>query len=67
MINVFIRGIRPGASAGFQVRFETPPGCQAQVDLVHFRTVFTDEPGVERVVWLFSLVLGGRFVPQQDM
>jgi hypothetical protein len=55
------------------VRFETPPGRQAQVDFAHFRTVFTDEPGIERVVWLFSLVLGhsrmlwGRFVPQQDM
>ena len=35
--------------------------------------MFTNEPGVERVVWLFSLVLGqsrmlwGRFVPQQDL
>ena len=73
MVKVFLRGVRPGASAGFEVRFETPPGRQAQVDFAHFRTVFTDEPGVERVVWLFSLVLGhsrmlwGRFVPQQDM
>ena len=46
---------------------------RAQVDFAHFRTVFTDEPDVERVVWLFSLMLGhsrmlwGRFVPQQDM
>ena len=72
-VKVFVRGIRPGATAGFEVRFETPPGRQAQVDFAHFRTVFTDEPGVERVVWLFSLVLGhsrmlwGRFVAQQDM
>ncbi len=35
--------------------------------------MFTDEPGVERVVWLFSLVLGhsrmiwARFVVHQDM
>ncbi len=50
MVNVFLRGIRPGASAGFEVRFETLPGRQAQVDLAHSRTVFTDEPGVERVV-----------------
>lgn len=68
-----LRGIRPGAVPGFEVRFETPPGRQAQVDFAHFRTVFTDDPGVERIVWLFSLVLGhsrilwGRFVPQQDM
>jgi hypothetical protein len=25
---------------------------------VVFRTVFTDEPGAERIIWLFSLVLG---------
>ena len=72
-VKVFLRTIRPSASAGFEVRFETPPGRQAQVDFAHFRTVFTDEPGIDRVVWLFSLVLGhsrmlwGRFVPQQDM
>jgi len=69
----FLRSIRPNSSPGFEVRFETPPGRQAQVDFAHFRTVFTDELGVERVVWLFSLVLGhsrmlwGRFVPHQDM
>ena len=69
----FLRTVRPTVSPGFEVRFETPPGRQAQVDFAHFRTVFTDEPGIERVVWLFSLVLGhsrmlwGRFVPRQDM
>jgi len=73
MVKDFLREVRPSAPAGFEVRFETPPGRQAQVDFAHFRTVFTDEPGVERVVWLFSLVLGhsrmlwGRFVPQQDL
>ena len=69
----YLRSVRPRAAAGFEVRFETPPGRQAQVDFAHFRTVFTDQPAVERVVWLFSLVLGhsrmlwGRFVPHQDM
>ena len=68
-IKDFLRGIWPSVAAGFEVRFETPPGRQAQVEFAHFRTVFTDEPDVERVVWLFSLVLGhsrmlwGRFVP----
>ena len=72
-VKVFLRSIRPSSSAGFEVRFETPPGRQAQVDFAHFRTIFTDEPGTEHVVWLFSLVLGhsrmlwGRFVPRQDM
>ena len=68
-----LREIRPVLPPPFEVRFETPPGRQAQVDFAHFRTVFTDELGVERVVWLFSFVLGhsrmlwGRFVPHQDM
>jgi len=35
-------GIRPVMAPGFEVRFETPPGRQAQVDFAHFRTVFTD-------------------------
>jgi transposase len=69
----FLREVRPRQSAGFEVRFETPPGRQAQVDFAHFRTVFSDEPGAERIVWLFSLVLGhsrmqwGRFVLHQDL
>ena len=68
-----LREIRPVGTAPFEVRFETPPGRQAQVDFAHFRTVFTDEPEVERVVWLFSMVLGhsrllwGRFVLHQDL
>jgi transposase len=69
----FLREIRPAAAPEFEVRFETPPGRQAQVDFAHFRTVFTDEPAAERIVWLFSLVLGhsrmlwGRFVLHQDL
>ena len=42
----------------FEVRFETPPGDQAQVDFAQFQVVFTDEPTVTRIVWLFSFVLG---------
>jgi transposase len=69
----FLRQVRARPAAGFEIRFETPAGRQAQVDFAHFRTVFTDEPGAERIVWLFSLVLGhsrmmwGRFVLHQDM
>jgi transposase len=69
----FLREVRPRQSTGFEVRFETPPGRQAQVDFAHFRTVFADEPGAERILWLFSLVLGhsrmqwGRFVLHQDL
>jgi transposase len=68
-----VRDLRPPDIAGYEVRFETPPGDQAQVDFAHFETVFGDEPGVVRKVWLFSLVLGysrliwARFVQHQDL
>ena len=68
-----LREIRPFEVSAYEVRFETPPGRQAQVDFAHFRTVFADEPGVERIIWLFSMVLGhsrmlwGRFVLHQDL
>lgn len=57
----------------FEVRFETPAGYQAQVDFARFVTAFTDQPGIVRIVWLFSLVLGhsryifARFVMHQDL
>ena len=68
-----VRDIRPEPVKPFEVRFETPPGAQAQVDLAHFEVVFADEPGATRIVWLFSLVLGfsrliwARFVVHQDL
>ena len=54
----FLRDVRPPASQGFEVRFETPPSDQAQVDFAQFHLVFTDEPMTPRIVWLFSMVLG---------
>jgi transposase len=68
-----LRELRPTPLPAFEVRFETPPGDQAQVDFAHFQVVFTDEPSVIRIVWLFSFVLGhsrliwARFVFHQDM
>jgi transposase len=68
-----VRDLRPPRTAAFEVRFETPPGEQAQVDFAHFEVEFDDEPGVKRIVWLFSMVLGysrliwGRFVVHQDL
>src|SRR4051794_16516347 len=64
---------RPAAPLPVEVRFETPPGEQAQVDLARFEVAFTGEPGVGRIVWLFSMVLGhsrliwARFVLHQDL
>ena len=65
--------IRPPKQAGFEHRFETPPGQQAQVDFAHFQVRFTAEPDQVRSVWLFSMVLGHsrfmfcRYVLRQDM
>ena len=72
-ITDLLRDLRPTPLPAFEVRFETPPGDQAQVDFAHFQVVFTDEPSVTRIVWLFSFVLGysrliwARFVLHQDM
>src|SRR6187200_631376 len=68
-----LRELRPPATSVFEVRFETQPGDQAQVDFAQFQVAFADEPGVIRIVWLFSLVLGysrllwARFVLHQDL
>ena len=68
-----LRELRPTQLPAFEVRFETPPGDQAQVDFAQFQLQFTDEPAITRIVWLFSFVLGfsrltwARFVFHQDM
>jgi transposase len=69
----FLAAIRPeNGPKPYEVRFETPPGLQAQVDFARFVVNFTDDPGTS-VVWLFSLVLGhsrflfARYVPHQDL
>jgi transposase len=69
----YLRDVRPPTDPRFEVRFETPPGEQGQVDFAHFQVVFTDEPTTPRIVWLFSMVLGysrliwARFVVHQDL
>ena len=68
-----LRELRPTQPPAFEVRYETPPGEQAQVDFARFEVEFADEPGVKRIVWLFSMVLGhsrliwARFVIHQDL
>ena len=72
-LTAYLRDVRPAEETGFEHRFETAPGEQAQVDFAQFKTTFADEPGVVRVVWLFSMVLGfsrwlwGQFVLRQDL
>ena len=68
-----VHELRPDPVQAFELRFETPPGAQAQVDFARFEVTFTDEPGTKRIVWLFSMVLGysrliwARFVVHQDL
>ena len=69
-----VRVMRPaGGGSPYAVRFETPPGQQAQVDFAQFRVRFTSAPDSVQIVWLFSMVLGfsrliwGRFAQRQTM
>jgi transposase len=69
-----VAAIRPSdGPKPFEVRFETAPGHQAQVDFARFVVSFENEPGITRIVWLFALVLGhsrhivARFGLHQDL
>jgi len=69
----WLRAVRPASDPGFERRFETPAGLQAQVDFARFVVHFRREPALARIVWLFSMVLGcsrylfGRFVWRQTL
>lgn len=71
-VNDFLRTVRPPPAPIFEVRFETPPGAQAQVDFAEFKVCFGNQGPVRRV-WLFAMVLGhsrylwGQFVLHQDL
>lgn len=73
VLNDFLRQVRPPAPPAFEVRFETPAGRQAQVDFAEFKVCFAAEPGLQRKVWLFAMVLGhsrylwAQFVLHQDL
>ena len=73
IVKRLVRDLRPSVPGGFEHRFETPAGEQAQADFAYFRVIFTDEPSQVHVVWLFTMVLGcsrflfGRFVLHQDL
>jgi transposase len=69
----YLRDIRPAESGGYEHRFETPPGKQAQVDFAQFKVCFLSEPEITRNVWLFTMILGhsrylfGQFVWRQTL
>ena len=68
-----LRAARPPRPKTVERRFETLSGRQAQVDFAQFRVEFVCEPGVTRIPWLFTLILGhsrwlwGRFCTAQDL
>ena len=57
-VKEYVREVRPGAPADPVVRFETPPGLQAQVDFAEFRLPWGKRYallvvlGYSRVLWL---------------
>ena len=65
-LQVFVRQVRPRPPAEAVVRFETPPGLQAQVDFATFRFpwgkrhAFLLVLGYSRLLWL-------QFYPRQTM
>ena len=69
----FVAAVRPREATGFEHRFETAAGEQAQVDFAQFKVVFAEQPEQVQVVWLFSMVLGhcrylfGRFVMRANL
>ena len=68
----FLRTVRPPPAPTFEVRFETAPGQQAQVDFAEFKVCFGNAEPMRRV-WLFAMVLGhsrylwAQFVMHQDL
>ena len=69
----FVREACPPSRAGFELRFETSPGRQAQADFAQFKVAFDDEALRIRAVWLFSMVLAhsrwlwGRFCAGENL
>jgi transposase len=65
-VKEYVRAVRPGAPADPVVRFETPPGLQAQVDFAEFRLPWGKRfallvvLGYSRLMWL-------QFFPRQTL
>ena len=56
ILKEFTRSLRHDRSIPAEMRFETPPGEQAQVDWIDFKRVEID--GEPRHLWAFAMVLG---------
>jgi len=65
-VKLFVRAVRPHAAPEEVVRFETPPGHQAQVDFAEFKFPWGKRYALI-VVLGFSRLLWFRFYERQDM
>lgn len=65
-LRLYVRQVRPKPPPDPVVRFETPPGKQAQVDFAHFRFPWGKRYGL-LVVLGYSRMLWLRFYPREDM
>lgn len=65
-LKLYVREVRPRPPADPVVRFETPPGQQAQVDFAHFRFPWGRRYAL-LVVLGYSRLLWLHFYPRQDM
>lgn len=65
-VKEFVRRVRPRPPREPLIRFETPPGHQAQVDLAHFRFPWGRRYAL-LVVLGYSRLLWLRFYARQDM
>lgn len=72
IVKQYVRQVRPEARPLVEIRFETPPGRQAQADFGVFESFFEEEGRTERVS-LFTMVLGhsrflaGRYFFSQNL
>lgn len=65
-VKVYVRGVRPRPPAEPVVRFETPPGRQAQIDFADFRLPWGKRYAL-LVVLGYSRLLWLRFFPRKTM
>jgi transposase len=65
-VKAYVRTLRPAPVATPVVRFETPPGQQAQVDFAHCRLPWGVRYALV-VVLAYSRLLWVRFYPRQDL
>ena len=73
ILSDYLRQVRPRGEVAFEVRFETPPGHQAQTDFAAFAARFERQPDSPSRIYLFTMVLGhsrylwGRFCDNQTL